>query len=353
MNIQRVAYAEFHVEDARKSADQLVSGYGFRIEDGYRRPGFGGPGPGPDSVLLVHGGVRLVVTGAAGVPADHPVAEFVRRHGDGVAVIGVLCDDARAACADAISRGAHLVDSDALSIALFGDVTLRFVQPDDPVLADAVASVPAPSTPAPPQVEPPGGPFAAIDHVAVCVPSGRLAPTVEFCERTLGLRRIFSEYIEIGRQGMDSVVVQSGSGEVTFTLLEPAAGRRPGQIDAFLAAHEGAGVQHLALRTGDIARAVRAFGSRDVDFLTTPAEYYDALEARLGPTGIPLEALRGLNVLVDQDHGGQLFQIFASSVHPRRTYFFELIERRGAGTFGTANIRALYEAVERRRAAES
>jgi 4-hydroxymandelate synthase len=347
MSIQRVAYAEFHVEDARKSAEQLVAGYGFRIEDGYRRPGSGGAEL--DSVLLVQGGVRLVLTGAAGAPPDHPVAEYVQRHGDGVAAIGVLCEDARAACADAISRGASLVDADAMAIALFGDVTLRFVQADDPVLADSEPSAQLSEQPA---GEPAGGAFEAIDHVAVCVPSGEMLPTVEFCERTLGLRRIFSESIEIGAQGMDSIVVQSGSGEVTFTLLEPASGRRPGQINAFLAAHEGAGVQHLALRTADIARAVRTFSDREVDFLTTPAEYYDALEARLGPTGIPLETLRELNVLVDQDHGGQLFQIFASSVHPRRTYFFELIERRGACTFGTANIKALYEAVERRQAAE-
>lgn len=340
MNMHRVAYAEFHVEDARKTADQLVCGYGFRIEPGYRRPAGGGPAL--DSVLLVQGGVRLVLTGASGAPAGHPVAEYVERHGDGVAVIGVLCDDARAACADAISRGARLVDADETAIALFGDVAMRFVQADDPVLADSE----------PPDPDAPGGPFEAIDHVAVCVPSGELEPTAQFCEQALGLRRIFSEYIEVGAQGMDSTVVQSGSGEVTFTLLEPTAGRRPGQINAFLAAHEGAGVQHLALRTDDIARAVRAFSSREVDFLTTPGEYYDALEARLGPTDIPLETLRELNVLVDQDHGGQLFQIFAGSVHPRRTYFFELIERRGASTFGTANIKALYEAIERRQAAD-
>jgi 4-hydroxymandelate synthase len=174
-----------------------------------------------------------------------------------------------------------------------------------------------------------------------------MAPTVEFCERVLGLRPIFGDFIEVGAQAMDSVVVQSESGDVTFTLLEPCTDREPGQIDAFLAAHEGPGVQHLALRTDDIAAAVRSLGARGVEFLTTPAAYYDELDRRLGPTGFQTAELRELHVLVDQDHGGRLFQIFSRSAHPRRTFFFELIERRGASTFGTANIKALYEAVER------
>ncbi len=176
---------------------------------------------------------------------------------------------------------------------------------------------------------------------------------MRFCEAALGMHRIFGEYIEVGEQAMDSSVVQSASGEVTFTLIEPDTSRRSGQIDTFLADHDGAGVQHLAFRTGDIAAAVRSARDRGVAFLTTPGTYYDALAERLGATAIPVETLRELDVLVDQDHGGQLFQIFARSTHPRRTYFVELIERQGAGTFGTANIKALYEAVERQRAAAS
>jgi len=185
----------------------------------------------------------------------------------------------------------------------------------------------------------------------MCIPGGELKETVRFCEQALGFQQTFAEYISIGAQGMDSVVVQSPTGGVTFTLLEPDTGRSPGQIDAFLEAHGGAGVQHLALRTDDIAHSVRSLAARGVGFLSTPGAYYDLLGARLGHTGIPVETLRELAILVDQDHGGQLFQIFSRSTHPRRTFFLELIERRGAATFGTANIKALYEAVERQRAA--
>jgi 4-hydroxymandelate synthase len=331
-SMQAIAYAEFYVEDAVKSAAKLVDGYGFTVDGRYRRPGSG-----LDCSLLVHGGVRLVLSSAAS--PSHPAAEYVRRHGDGVAVIAVLCDDAQAACAEAGRRGARVLSAGDATIAGFGDVAIRFVEPTDPALAphaDTDAS---------------DGLMELIDHVAVVVPAGELHPMVAFCEQALDLRPIFSEYIEVGAQAMDSVVVQSASGAVTFTLLEPDTGRQPGQIDAFLDAHDGAGVQHLAFRTSDIATAVRTFGAREVEFLTTPSAYYDLLEERIGHTRIPTSVLRELNVLVDQDHDGQLFQIFSRSTHPRRTFFLELIERRGAGTFGTANIKALYQAVERQNAA--
>jgi 4-hydroxymandelate synthase len=332
-SMQAVAYAEFHVEDPVKAAARLVDGYGFAIDERYRRPGAD-----LDSTLLAHGGVRLVLSASAS--PSHPAAEYVRRHGDGVAVIAVLCDDAQAACDEAQRRGARVLSAEDHTIAGFGDTALRFVEAADPALAEPDDSAAT------------DGLLEAIDHVAVCVPAGELLPTVEFYERTLDLRPIFSEYIEVGHQAMNSIVVQSESGAVTFTLLEPDTTRQPGQIDAFLGAHGGAGVQHLAFRTGDIATAVRTFGSREVEFLTTPGAYYDVLEERVGATRIPAEVLRELNVLVDRDHGGQLFQIFTRTTHPRRTFFLELIERRGAGTFGTANIKALYQAVERQNATD-
>jgi 4-hydroxymandelate synthase len=334
--MQAIAYAEFHVEDTVKSAEKLVDGYGFTIDERYRRPGSG-----LECVLLVHGGVRLVLSSA--VSPTHPAAEYVRRHGDGVAVIGVLCDDAQVALADAVARGAQVISAEDATIAGFGDMAIRFVERTDP----AMAELPDADVDAAREV-----PLELIDHVAVCVPSGALHPTVAFCEQALGLRPIFSEYIEVGAQAMDSIVVQSASGAVTFTLLEPDTRRQPGQIDTFLDSHGGAGVQHLAFRTSDIATSVRTFSSREVEFLTTPGTYYDVLEERVGATRIPAEVLRELNVLVDRDHGGQLFQIFTRATHPRRTFFLELIERRGAGTFGTANIKALYQAVERQNATD-
>ncbi|MFJ9443315.1 4-hydroxyphenylpyruvate dioxygenase [Kitasatospora sp. NPDC101235] len=321
MSIQTITHVEFHCADADKTAAGLRADHGFTLDT---------PATAPDGVRTValrQGTIRLQLTSAA--DPEHPVAEYVARHGDGVAVLALGCADPAAALERAERHGARVLDRAGALIEGFGDTALRLV--------------PLPC----------GGPTPEprllddLDHVAICLPAGTLADAVRFCEDALGFRTIFEEYIEVGEQAMDSKVVQSASGGATFTLIEPDTARRPGQIDEFLAAHGGAGVQHLAFSTRDIAGAVRAARERGVEFLTTPDAYFDALAERLGETAIPVATLRELHVLVDQDHGGQLFQIFARSTHPRRTCFLELIERQGAGTFGTANIKALYEAVER------
>jgi 4-hydroxymandelate synthase len=321
MAVSTVDHIEFHVADAGASATGLCDGFGFAVT-----------GRSGGSVRLRQGDINFVLTEA--VPGN-PAARYVGRHGDGVAVIALGCDDPDEAYARAIACGAEAVSAADRTVSGFGDVSLRFV---GRTAGDAPGGA--------------AGEFAqSLDHAAMCIPAGELKETVRFCEQALGFQQTFAEYISVGAQGMDSIVVQSPAGGVTFTLLEPDTGRRPGQIDAFLEAHGGAGVQHLALRTDDIAHSVRSLGARGVGFLSTPDAYYEALGQRLGHTDIPIATLRELDILVDQDHGGQLFQIFSRSTHPRRTFFLELIERRGAATFGTANIKALYEAVERQRAA--
>nr|WP_223243871.1 4-hydroxyphenylpyruvate dioxygenase [Streptomyces sp. CBMA156] len=321
MSIQTITHVEFHCADADKAAAGLGADHGFTADAPATTP------DGARTIVLRQGTIRLHLTSAA--DPEHPVAEYVSRHGDGVAVLALGCADPAAALEHAERHGARVLDRAGRLIAGFGDTALRLV----PLGTDG-------PTPEPRLLD-------DLDHVAICLPAGSLADSVRFCEAALGFRTIFEEYIEVGEQAMDSKVVQSPSGGVTFTLIEPDPTRRPGQIDDFLAAHGGAGVQHLAFSTRDIAGAVRTARERGVEFLTTPGAYFDALAGRVGETAIPVETLRDLNVLVDQDHGGQLFQIFARSTHPRRTYFLELIERQGAGTFGTANIKALYEAVER------
>jgi 4-hydroxymandelate synthase len=189
----------------------------------------------------------------------------------------------------------------------------------------------------------------AIDHFAACLPAGTLDPTVAFYESALGFSVIFEERIVVGAQAMLSRVVQSASSQVILTLIEPDLSAQPGQIDEFVKNHDGAGIQHIAFKTGAIGPAVSALREREVEFLTAPSAYYRLLTERLQLAAYSVDELQQLNILVDEDHDGQLFQIFAKSTHPRRTFFFELIERLGARTFGSGNIRALYEAVEAER----
>jgi 4-hydroxymandelate synthase len=344
-----VDHVELYVGDARQMAYYLCTAFGFRI------CGQGGPEtglPGQRSLLLRQAGVRVLLTSA--LTADHPVAEYVSRHGDGVAVVAFGTTGVEEIFAAAVAGGAVPVtgprryerDDASVTVATvsgFGDVVHRLVQRDGPrgeFLPGVIEMIAA---------DPESGDelLQVIDHAAVCLPAGELEPTVRYYQDVFGFTEIFTEYIEVGEQGMESRVVQSPSGGVTFTFLQPDLRRRAGQIDDFLTWHGGAGVQHLAFRTSDIVGAVRTFGGRGVGFAATPASYYEVVRDWLTPQDVDGAALRELGVLVDRDHWGLMFQIFTQSMHVRRTLFFELIERHGARTFGTSNIKALYEAKER------
>ncbi len=349
MEIKSIDHVEFFVADVEKAASHLCGALGFRVA------AWPAPGAGPqevDSLLLRQGGIQVAVTSAT--DGAHPAARYVRRHGDGVGVIAFATPDARAAFAAATRRGAAGLQPPAeyasasarvvvAEVAGFGDVTHRFVErhgadefhPGRIAMTEAAAADDGTDL------------LRLLDHVAVCVPAGQLAATERMYRDVFGFERTFGEYIEVGDQAMDSSVVQDPSGRVTFTLLEPDAARKPGQIDTFLARHGGPGVQHLAFLTEDIIAAVGQLRGRGVHFLDTPDAYYEELGRRLGRVGLGVEALRDTRVLVDRDHWGLLFQIFTESVHERGTYFTEIVDRRGARSFGTGNIRALYEAVER------
>ncbi|APU15018.1 4-hydroxyphenylpyruvate dioxygenase [Actinoalloteichus fjordicus] len=328
-----VDHVVFHVGDAHQAAAELADKYGLAVLDTtedttVRSVTVGGAG-----------GISLVFTEA--VTGDHPAAAYVRVHGDGVADIALGVPDARAAFAEAVRRGARPVaapaeDGDAVVAAImgFGDVVHTFVQ--------------RPTTAAPTTEDAPPAETGVhgLDHFAVCLEPGQLTDTVKFYEDVLDFTMIFEEKIVVGAQSMNSQVVQSASSAVTLTLIEPDTSRSPGQIDDFIKNHGGAGVQHIALITDDITGSIRALRDRGVDFLTTPGAYYDALADRIELTRYSVAELGELDILVDEDQGGKLYQIFARSTHPRGTFFLEVIERAGARTFGTGNIKALYAAVE-------
>jgi 4-hydroxymandelate synthase len=350
MNIFDIDHVEFYVGDAIAAARFLCTAYGFRVY------GHGGPDtglPGQRSVLVGQGDIRVLLT--SGLHKDHPASMFVARHGDGVAVTAFRTDSAATAYTDVVAAGGSGVhqprtweNEDACvvtaEVAGFGDVVYRLVERRGPgagFLPGAIEMQAGAAAGADDDL------LRIIDHVAVCVPAGELDATISFHEQVFGFAVTFGEYIEIGDQGINSKVVQSPSGGVTFTILEPDLTRQAGQIDDFLAWHDGAGVQHVAFLTKDIVRAVRTVAGHGVEFAVTPSSYYDMLAARLGSTDIPVGELRPLGILVDRDHWGQMYQIFAKSTHIRRTYFVELIDRHGARTFGTNNIPALYAAKER------
>ncbi|MEU2787947.1 4-hydroxyphenylpyruvate dioxygenase [Streptomyces sp. NPDC007100] len=340
-----IDYVEMYVDDLDAAAFGWVDKYAFAVV------GTGGSAE-HRSIALRHGTITLVLTAATS--DRHPASVYVAAHGDGVADIALRTADVAGAFDRAVAGGARALRRPTrhegpgagvtAAVSGFGDVVHTLVQREpgeDPGLpVGFVATLPS-RRPVPTEVG-----LLELDHVAVCLDNGDLAGTVEFYRRAFGFRDVFEERIVVGAQAMDSKVVQSPTGRVTLTLIEPDTTAAPGQIDDFLKSHHGPGVQHLAFSCDDAVHAVRTLTGRGVEFLSSPAAYYDLLGKRIALSDHSLEDLRSTNLLADQDHGGQLFQIFTASAHPRRTIFYEVIERQGAETFGSSNIKALYEAVE-------
>jgi 4-hydroxymandelate synthase len=341
-----VDYVEFYIGDTQRNLEWLVDGYGFTVRAATARSERAET---VRSVCVGQGDINLLLTEP--VESDHPATAYLERHGDGVANIGLRVPDAAAAFAAAVDGGARPVatptERDGIVTAAiigFGDVTHTFVQrPQGSAAHDSqgLAGVSG--------VVGLGTGLRKVDHFAVCVEPGQLDETVEYYQRALDFDLILTERIETGAQAMFIKVVQSKSGALTHTLIEADNSLEPGHIDDFLKDHGGPGVQHMALSTGNILSSVRQIRDRGVELLSTPDAYYTALAERVQPDRHSVDDLRSLNLLLDEDHDGQLYQIFAKSVHPRNTIFLEIIERAGARTFGSSNIKSLYEAVEAQR----
>ncbi|MEU6974953.1 MULTISPECIES: VOC family protein [unclassified Streptomyces] len=312
------------VTDAHARAAEFVERYGFEVI---------AAGDTPEFTAVAVGQRDTVLVLLQGRTDTHPATLYTARHGDGVSDIALRVDTPLRP-----------------ALTAFGDVTHTFVSRSagEPWSLPGIPPVRSERTErTTTSAEAAQHHLLRVDHIAVCLESGELDRTVEFYGRELGWGVVFEEDIHVGAQAMQSKVVQSPGGGVTLTLLQPMAGAVPGQIDDFLKKHGGSGVQHLAFAVPSIVDAVADLGSAGVRFLSTPDSYYEDFEQRIESSGYPVAELRKFSVLADRDHDGELFQIFTRSEHPRRTLFMEIIERRGATTFGSNNIRKLYEAVER------
>ncbi|MEU9900761.1 4-hydroxyphenylpyruvate dioxygenase [Streptomyces phaeochromogenes] len=337
MAVHDVGYIELYTSSKKSVIDYFVSSMGFRkIADQV--------GAERSSALLRHGTVQLIVT-------TGPAAwKFLDSHGDGIVDIALTCDDVEQTAQAAAAAGATVTGSvrGNPKVVGFGSVVHTLLPRTD-------------STDLPPGhnwvVEPdaPNGPHTdriqLLDHIAVCLEGGSIPRYTDFYRDVFGMSPYSSEYVDVGEHAMDSTVVRNSSGGITFTLVAPDTGKGQGQLDAFLERNGGPGVQHLAFLVDSIIPVVGEFRDRGVEFLTIPDAYYDSLDERLPDMHMEIATLRSAKVLVDRDEWGHLLQLFSRSPYERNTLFYELIERRGSRGFGSANIRALYEAVEHDRLA--
>jgi 4-hydroxyphenylpyruvate dioxygenase len=348
-------YIEFYVGNAKQASMYYRAAFGFKLV-AYRGPETGMRDRA--SYVLQQGKVRLILTTA--ITPDSDVARHVHDHGDGVKDLALWVNNARTAWKKAVDRGAVSVREPEVLSDEHGEVVIAAIATYGETIHSLVERRKYKGTFMPGfvaaetafQGKPVG--LKHVDHCVGNVELGKMNEWVKFYEDVLGFRNIISfddKAISTEYSALMSKVVSSGNGRIKFPLNEPAEGRKKSQIDEYLQFYGGPGVQHIALETGDIVKTVTKLRKNGVEFLRVPAVYYDSVLERVGTIDEDIEPLKDLGILVDRDDEGYLLQIFTKPVEDRPTVFFEVIQRKGAKSFGAGNFKALFEAIEREQAA--
>jgi 4-hydroxyphenylpyruvate dioxygenase len=348
-------YVEFYVGNARQAAYYYRSAFGFRLT-AYQGPETGARDRA--SYVLAQNKIRFVLT--TPLHPDHPIAEHIRLHGDGVRDIALWVDDAESAWRATTQRGARSVreplalrdeqgEARISSIATYGDTIHTFVERrnyNGPFLPGFAAVKREDS------VSRPVG-LKYIDHMVGNVGWGEMNKWVDFYSKVMGFR-MFKHFddkdISTEYSALMSKVMSNGNERVKFPINEPAEGKRKSQIEEYLEFYHGPGVQHIAMATDNIIETVGSLRRQGVEFLRVPSTYYDDLLARVGRIDEPVSELQDLGILVDRDDEGYMLQIFTRPVEDRPTLFYEVIQRKGSRSFGKGNFKALFEAIEREQA---
>jgi 4-hydroxyphenylpyruvate dioxygenase len=345
-------YVEFYVGNAKQAT------YFYKTAFGFQDLAYAGPETGiRDRVshVLQQEKIRLVLT--TPLRSGNAIAEHIKKHGDGVKVLALWVDDAYDAFEQTTARGATpyrkpetLRDENGevriSGIQLYGETVHLFVERKNYRGIFLPGYEPAHVhhyTPAP-------AGLLYIDHCVGNVGWHKMNQWVNFYEEVMGFKNILTfddKMISTEYSALMSKVMSNGNGYVKFPINEPAEGKKKSQIEEYLEFYEGEGVQHLALATHNIVETVTKLQNRGVEFLTVPTSYYDDLLERVGHIDEDLEPLKRLGILVDRDDEGYLLQIFTKPVEDRPTLFFEIIQRKGAKSFGAGNFKALFEAIER------
>ncbi len=349
-------YIELYVGNAKQAAQYYMSAFGFQLL-AYRGPETGTRDRA--SYLLQQQKIRIVLTTAitpTASPLAAEIADHVFRHGDGVKDLALWVDDAREAYARAVARGARAVlepqvirDDDGevvvAAIGTYGETVHSLVERRNykGLFLPGFRA-------AQPHYAPAEAGLLYVDHCVGTVELGKMDVWVDYYSSVMGFRNLLTfddEDINTEYSSLMSKVMANGNDRIKFPINEPSVGKKKSQIDEYLDFYGGPGVQHMALATNDIIKTVTELRARGVEFLSTPTSYYDQLQSRVGKIDEPLDVLQDLGILVDRDPDGYLLQIFTKTVQDRPTVFFEIIQRKGAKSFGKGNFKALFEAIER------
>lgn len=345
-------YIEFYVGNAKQAAHYYKTAFGFQSQ------AYAGPETGMRdraSYVLKQDKIRLVLTTA--LKSDHPIAAHVKKHGDGVKILALWVDDARKSFEETTKRGAKVYQEPQVykddhgevwtaGIYTYGETVHLFVERKNYTGVFMPGYEPWESDYNPTETG-----LLYVDHCVGNVGWNKMNDTVQWYQDVMGFVNILSfddKQINTEYSALMSKVMSNGNGYVKFPINEPAEGKKKSQIEEYLEFYEGEGVQHAALATKDIVRTVKELRSRGVEFLGAPPEaYYDMLTERVGAIDEEIRVIQELGILVDRDEEGYLLQIFTKPVEDRPTLFYEIIQRKGAQSFGAGNFKALFEAIER------
>ena len=349
--LQGTDYVEFYVGNAKQAAHFYKTAFGFQSL------AYAGPETGmKDRVSYVIRQNKLTFVLTTPLKSDHPIAAHLHKHGDGDKVLALRVDDARKSYQETTSRGGRsyleptvLKDENGevvlSGIHTYGDTVHMFVERHN---------YKGPFMPGFRKWESNYNPTETgllyVDHCVGNVGWNQMNPWVEFYQNVMGFRNILSfddKDISTEYSALMSKVMSNGNGYVKFPINEPAEGKKKSQVEEFLDFYDGEGVQHVALATNDIVHTVNELQARGIEFLSIPASYYEDVLDRVGKIDEDLAPLQKLGILIDRDDEGYLLQIFSKPLEDRPTLFFEIIQRKGAKSFGKGNFKALFEALER------
>ncbi len=343
-------YVELYVGNAKQAAHYYKTALGFQslayagLETGVKDR---------TSYVLQQDKIRLVLT--TPLTDDSEVAEHVKKHGDGVKVIALWVDDARAAFRETTSRGAKIyfepiTETDKsgevvrAGIHTYGDTVHIFVERKNYSGAFLPGYEPWVS-----EYNPIPTGLKYIDHMVGNVELGAMNKWSKFYGDVMGFANLVTfddKDISTEYTALMSKVMTNGNGRIKFPINEPAPGLKKSQVEEYLDFYKGAGCQHIAVATDDIVFTISEMKKRGIEFLYVPGKYYDTVSDRVGEIAEDMETLKSLGIMVDRDDEGYLLQIFTKPVEDRPTLFFEIIQRKGARSFGKGNFQALFESIE-------
>ena len=345
-------YVEFYVGNAKQAAHYYMSAFGFQAL------AYAGPETGvKDKASYAVRQHKLTFILTTPLRTDNTIADHIYKHGDGVKALSLRVQDATKAWEETTRRGAKsymeptkLTDEHGevvmSGIHTYGDTVHLFIERKNYTGAFMPGYKPWGN----PYFKPADTGLLYVDHCVGNVGWNQMNPWVKFYEEVMGFKNILSfddNDISTEYSALMSKVMSSGNGYVKFPINEPAEGKKKSQVEEYLDFYNGEGCQHVAMATNDIVKTVTALRDRGVEFLRVPNTYYDDLLDRVGHIDEDLEPLKELGILVDRDDEGYLLQLFSKPVEDRPTLFFEIIQRKGAKSFGKGNFKALFEALER------